>query len=179
MTAKEAIQTIRLMLGVDHDVETSVESNIVKLAEATLVDGTVVKCEGAFEVGKQLFVVTAEGDIPAPEGKHETTDGVIVTVDANGVITNLEETTPEAEEVETAEQTLSADFLNQIVDVIDNKFKEFENKLQTLNHEFNAFRDEPAGGRITNNLNENQAKEQSLADQRFERILEFRKQNVK
>lgn len=175
MTANEAIKKIKVMLGVEQVVET-VETEI-QLAEATLVDGTIVKVEGEFEVGKQLLVVTAEGDIAAPEGIHETTDGLLVTVDAQGVITNLEETTEESEEVEAKASTeLSEDFVNQIVNILDNKFKEFETKLQTLNHEFSAFRNEPAGKKITNNLNEVQKSEGDLATARYEKLVEFRNQ---
>jgi len=73
MTAQEALYKIRVMLGVEDtneevSLETETNSEEVKLAEATLVDGTKVKTEGEFEVGKQLFVVTEEGDIPAPRG---------------------------------------------------------------------------------------------------------------
>ena len=175
MTANEAIKKIKVMLGVEQVVET-VETEI-QLAEATLVDGTIVKVEGEFEVGKQLLVVTAEGDIAAPEGIHETTDGLLVTVDAQGVITNLEETTKESEEVEAKASTeLSEDFVNQIVNILDNKFKEFETKLQTLNHEFSAFKNEPAGKKITNNLNEVQKSEGDLATARYEKLVEFRNQ---
>lgn len=175
MTANEAIKKIKVMLGVEQVVET-VETEI-QLAEATLVDGTIVKVEGEFEVGKQLLVVTAEGDIAAPEGIHETTDGLLVTVDAQGVITNLEETTKESEEVEAKASTeLSEDFVNQIVNILDNKFKEFETKLQTLNHEFTAFRNEPAGKKITNNLNDVQKTEGDLATARYEKLVEFRNQ---
>ena len=175
MTANEAIKKIKVMLGVEQVVET-VETEI-QLAEATLVDGTIVKVEGEFEVGKQLLVVTAEGDIAAPEGIHETTDGLLVTVDAQGVITNLEETTKESEEVEAKASTeLSEDFVNQIVNILDNKFKEFETKLQTLNHEFSAFKNEPAGKKITNNLNDVQKTEGDLATARYEKLVEFRNQ---
>ena len=175
MTANEAIKKIKVMLGVEQVVET-VETEI-QLAEATLVDGTIVKVEGEFEVGKQLLVVTAEGDIAAPEGIHETTDGLLVTVDAQGVITNLEETTEESEEVEAKASTeLSEDFVNQIVNILDNKFKEFETKLQTLNHEFTAFKNEPAGKKITNNLNDVQKSEGDLATARYEKLVEFRNQ---
>ena len=175
MTANEAIKKIKVMLGVEQVVET-VETEI-QLAEATLVDGTIVKVDGEFEVGKQLLVVTAEGDIAAPEGIHETTDGLLVTVDAQGVITNLEETTEESEEVEAKASTeLSEDFVNQIVNILDNKFKEFETKLQTLNHEFSAFRNEPAGKKITNNLNDVQKSEGDLATARYEKLVEFRNQ---
>ena len=50
MTAAEAIKTIKVMLGVDQAVETAVTE--VKLAKATLVDGTEVMVEGEFEVGQ-------------------------------------------------------------------------------------------------------------------------------
>jgi hypothetical protein len=177
MTAAEAIKTIKVMLGVDQAVETAVTE--IKLAKATLVDGTEVMVEGEFEVGKQLFVVTAEGDVPAPEGIHETTDGLLVTVDAEGIITNLEESTSESEEVEATEATLSEDFIKQIVSAIDNKFNELNSKLEALNHEFYAFKDEPAGKKITNNLGDVQKTEGDIATARYEKIVEFRKQTSK
>lgn len=176
MTAAEAIKTIKVMLGVDQVVETTVTE--VKLAEATLVDGTVVKVEGEFEVGKQLVVVTAEGDVPAPEGIHETTEGLLVTVDAEGVITSLEEKEEEVE-AEATEATLSEDFVKQIVNIIDNRFNELNNKLQNLNQEFSAFRDEPAGKKITNNLNETNQFQGDIASARYEKIVEFRNQTKK
>jgi len=82
MTKEEAINKIRILLG----AETKTEA----FAQATLVDGTEVSVEGDFEVGKSLSVVTEEGNIPAPEGTHETTDGALVTVDESGVITSIE-----------------------------------------------------------------------------------------
>jgi len=176
MTAAEAIKTIKVMLGVDQVVETTVTE--VKLAEATLVDGTVVKVEGEFEVGKQLVVVTAEGDVPAPEGIHETTEGLLVTVDAEGVITSLEEKEEEVE-AEATEATLSEDFVKQIVNIIDNRFNELNNKLQNLNQEFSAFKNEPAGKKITNNLNETNQVQGDIATARFEKIVEFRNQTKK
>lgn len=95
MTANDAITKIRVLLGVEE------EPKQVAMATATLVDGTEVSVEGEFEVGKPLFVVTAEGNIAAPAGIHQTTSDLLVTVDESGVITQIEEVTPEAaEEVE-------------------------------------------------------------------------------
>lgn len=175
MTAKEAIQTIKVMLGVDQAVETT---DTIELAKATLVDGTEVEVEGAFEVGKVLNVLTAEGPVAAPEGKHETSEGIVITVDANGVITEIMEKEEEVE-VEQTEATLSEDFVKQIVSAIDNKFNELNSKLEALNHEFSAFKDEPAGKRITNNLNETQKVEGDLTEARFNKLVEFRKQTLK
>ena len=64
------------------------------MAEATLVDGTEVYTEGELEPGAILFVRAGEGadeDPFAPEGIHETTDGLLITVGASGEITNVEE----------------------------------------------------------------------------------------
>ncbi len=90
MEAKEAITKIKVLLGLE-------PNDLVKVqfAELTLVDGTTVKVDGEPEVGKALVVVTPEGEIPAPEGKHQTTSDLLITVDATGTITEV--TTVEAE----------------------------------------------------------------------------------
>jgi hypothetical protein len=175
MNALDAIKQIRIMLGVDQVVETAA----IQMAKATLVDGTEVEVEGSFEVGKQLSVLTAEGPIPAPEGVHETTEGLVVTVDAQGVITNIEEKEVEEVAAESTETALSEDFVKQIVDIIDNRFSELNNKLQNLNQEFSAFKNEPAGKKITNNLNETNSIQGDIASARFEKIVEFRNQTKK
>jgi len=78
----------------------------VKMAEATLVDGTEVYTEGELEVGAVLFIRAGEGvseDPFAPAGLHETTDGLIVTVGENGEITDIKEDSG-AEAVEAVEE---------------------------------------------------------------------------
>ena len=97
MTTNDAIQKIRVLLGVEEEVVVAPAA----MASATLVDGTEVSVEGDFEVGKPLFVVTEEGNIAAPAGVHQTSDNKLITVDEAGVITQIEEVAPEAaEEVE-------------------------------------------------------------------------------
>jgi hypothetical protein len=59
--------------------------------EATLTDGTQVVFEGeAPAVGGMLNVVSAEGQVPAPDGVHETESGLIITT-ADGVITDIQD----------------------------------------------------------------------------------------
>ena len=87
MTANAAITKIRVLLGVEEEVA-------VAMASATLVDGTQV--EGEMEIGTALFVVTPDGNVAAPEGMHHTTDNLMITVDALGIITSIEELAPEA-----------------------------------------------------------------------------------
>ena len=98
MDSKEAITKIKVLLGLEPD---TVE---LQFAEATLVDGTTVRVEGELEAGKPLFVVGEEGEIPAPAGQHETTTGMLVTVDDNGMITEVTAIEVEAEEEEETEE---------------------------------------------------------------------------
>ena len=96
MKASEAIEKIRVLLG----VEDAIEETQIQLATATLIDGTIVEVEGELEVGKPLFVQTEEGPIPAPAGKHQTTNDLLITVDEAGVITEIVEVEAEEPEVE-------------------------------------------------------------------------------
>lgn len=189
MKAQEALTKIRVMLGMEAEAET----NSVELAEATLIDGTVVKVEGDLAEGKALVVVTDEGEIPAPQGVHETTDGLLVSVNAEGVITAVEEKPVEAEvEQEMADEAIEApvaeaksydeDFLAQIAGLISplqEKLDAMEAKYQTLSGEFSAFKDEPAAERITNNLHvgtEDIKSHGARQEQRMKTLLELRKQ---
>ena len=181
MTAQEALYKIRVMLGVEDEVEetsleTETDAEDVQLAEATLVDGTKVKTEGEFEVGKQLFVVTEEGDIPAPEGLHETTEGVIVGVDAEGIIISIEE--PAEEEVVVEEkENFGEDLVNQIVGALSPKLDDLQNQINSIKGEFHEFRDGPATDKIRNNIGAMNKAEQTIHDARMQTILELRKQS--
>ena len=89
MNAFTAIKKIKIALGLEKFE-----------AVAELVDGTKVHVDGEFEVGEQLHVVAEDGEFtPAPEGQHTTTDGMMITVDAAGVITAVESAEEETEEV--------------------------------------------------------------------------------
>lgn len=193
MTANEAIKSIKVMLGVGPDTETAdtlVED--VKLAEATLLDGTKFEVDGEFEVGKQAFVVTSEGErVEAPEGKHETTEGVVFTTDRVGVITAIDEVKDgEAEEVEEVEAeleaettiALDADTVQALVtalDSIQSGLEAVEAKINATQEEFHAFRNEPGAPKITNNLDSVQKTQSDLEAARFNKILEFRKETSK
>lgn len=178
MTAQDAIQKIRVMLGLDTDVTevtTEVATTEVELASATLVDGTIVEVEGELEVGKALFVVTEEGNIAAPAGQHETTDGYIITVDEAGIITAIEEKAPEApaEEVvveEASQEFSSDDILKSVAAVIQpmvDDIKTLKSELESVQAQFSSFKDEPATGKISNNLKEHKQAETDKYVARF------------
>lgn len=77
---------------------------------ATLLDGETTIEFDSLEAGQQVFIVTPEGRIPAPEGTHalggEYT-GVTITVDADGFISEVVD--ERATEETTTEET-SAEF---------------------------------------------------------------------
>jgi hypothetical protein len=71
-----------------------------KFGELTLVDGTIVKYEGDAPMeGAPLIVVTPEGEVPAPDGVHETDSGLLISTQ-DGVIVSIEEKEMEAPVVE-------------------------------------------------------------------------------
>ena len=191
MTVNEALTKLKVSLGLDTEVvETVVEASVeetleetieTQFADETLVDGTVVRVEGELEVGKQLVVVTEEGEIAAPEGVHQTLSNKLITVDAEGIITSIEEV--EAEEVteEVVEEAASQDF-SEVVDSITevvkpalDKINEVAAELEALKASFSAFKDEPATTKITNNLQEFKAATSSLEQSRFEALRNIRK----
>lgn len=161
MTANNAIEKIRVLLGVQEEK--------VAMATDVLVDGTQVEVEGEFEVGKPLFVVTAEGNMPAPAGIHQTASNLLVTVDDAGVITQIEEVAAEtAEEVEeevkvemedetkeeeTMEEEeevkveLEEEMIIKIVEALKPHFeeiKEIKEKVVEMEGKFQKFSKEPA-----------------------------------
>jgi hypothetical protein len=75
--------------------------------ELTLVDGTIVVFDGEeLNAGSMLSVKTEEGIVPAPDGVHETTDGLLVTT-KDGVVELIEEKAMPVEEVEVENQFAS------------------------------------------------------------------------
>ena len=121
MTATNAIQKIRVLLGVEETVA-------IAMASEVLVDGTEVKVEGELEVGKALVVVTTEGDIPAPAGIHMTESNKLITVDEAGVITQIEEVTAEATE-EVVEE-VKVEMEEEVTVEVENEEEEIEVELQ-------------------------------------------------
>jgi hypothetical protein len=67
--------------------------------DAVLEDGTQISYEGELVVGTAVFVVTDTEQVPAPEGTHVLggdNAGKSIVVDANGIITEVIDTTATA-----------------------------------------------------------------------------------
>ena len=167
MNVNDVITKLKVMLGAEEVVT-------VKMAEATLVDGTEVYTEGELEVGAILFVRAGEGvseDPFAPAGKHETTDGAIITVGENGEISAIDmeadaEPVKEEEDVEVEleeevevkeeiEKVFNAeDLVEAIAEMLipqTEVIEELRKELSVLKERFEVVANEPATGKVTTN----------------------------
>ena len=192
MNVNEAISKLRVMLGAaTEEVKEVVET---KMAEATLVDGTEVYTEGELQPGAILFVRAGEGadaDPFAPIGKHETTDGLLITVGESGEITNVEEKSGEEESVSEAEESFEEEevvveekkefdvegLLEGIAGMLEpytEEIKELKEELSVLTSRFNEVADEPAAKKVSNTFSQEKINKQSTAEARFERLVALR-----
>jgi hypothetical protein len=91
MTYKLKLNQVREVLGME-----------IKLEIVKLMDGTAVEVE-KFEVGYPAFIVAEDGSkTPAPSGEHTLEDGTVISVDENGLISEIstaEEEVADAEPV--------------------------------------------------------------------------------
>lgn len=131
--------------------------------EAKLVDGTVVKVEGdSLMEGAKVVVVTADAEVPAPDGVHELEDGTKVET-KDGVIVKVEEVAGDVEEAEAPEapsleepaidkpmgmEAEIMDMLKEFVKKMGEKMSQMEQSYSSLQNEFNAFKKEPAAKKI-------------------------------
>jgi len=192
MTVNDAISKLRVMLGAaTEEVKEVVET---KMAEAKLVDGTEVYTEGELQAGAILFVRAGEGaseDPFAPEGRHETTDGLLITVGESGEITNVEEkgseesvseaeeSFEEEEEVIVKEKDFDLDgMLEGIATMLEpyrDEIKELKEELSVLTSRFNEVADEPAAKKVANTFSQEAQNRATTAEARFERLVSLRK----
>ena len=93
LNLESVINTLKSVFA-DAEVEETTEDNF---AESTLVDGTIVKWEGELADGTALVVVMPEGEVAAPDGIHELTDGTIVET-AGGLVVNIEAATDQGKD---------------------------------------------------------------------------------
>lgn len=117
-----------------------------KMAEATLIDGTIVETDGELVVGAELYVKTEEGRQPAPTGEHETEDGMVVVVE-DGKIVEIKE--KEVEEVkEEVEMNEVLDTFASALETLSNEIAALRKENEELNKKFGEFKAEPAGTKI-------------------------------
>lgn len=193
MTAKELLTKLRVKLS--EKTEEVVAIPETKMAEAELVDGTKVYTEGELAADAILYIAVEEGEAPfAPAGLHETTEGMLITVGENGLITSVEAKTEEElieeeiveeamEEEEVIEEEIVKEFeIEELVEAIAEMIapqteviEELKQELSTLKERFNVVAGEPAATRVKNTFSEEAKTAKGIAEARFERLVALRK----
>jgi len=133
--------------------------------DAKLVDGTVVKVEGDSLVeGAKIVVVTADAEVPAPDGVHKLEDGTKVET-KDGIIARVEEAVAEVGEGEDEMgkkmidnpakmeyprmmESEMMDLLKEFISKMGEKVSKMEQSYSSLQDEFNAFKKEPAATKV-------------------------------
>ena len=188
MTVNDVLKKLRVMLAADTEVVTR-----EKMAEATLVDGTVVYTDGELAVGATLLIRTEDGvESPyAPEGIHETTDGQLIGVGPNGeimdisdvagvtedvVVEAMDEVAVVAEVPEVAVEPTAA-LLEGIAELI----APFTEEIATLTEEVIALKarfavvaGEPAAKPIRNSFSENKQMKDEMVANRMDALRALR-----
>ena len=113
----EMLKEIKSVLGIELSEDTqevqveqsaeATEEN--KLAQMTLENDTIIEAE-EFAPEFEVFIVTEEDKIALPVGEYALEDGMILVVEAEGIIKEIKEATAEEvveEEVEAAQEELS------------------------------------------------------------------------
>lgn len=98
MTAKQAINKIVDVLNL--------KFASFKFVKTELIDGTVVtnNMEDEFRVGQELFIEMEDAVLsPAPQGEHETREGLIIKVSETGIIESISQKSEELAEDEVVE----------------------------------------------------------------------------
>ena len=108
MKSTEILNKIKTFLGeekTEQVEETKLEQveetqEEVKLAQATLENGTVLEAE-AFEAGNEIFIISEDDRVAVPVGEYLMEDGQMLVVSEEGIIGEIK---AQEEEVEAEEE---------------------------------------------------------------------------
>ena len=102
--------------------------------EVPLADGSILKYTGDLAAGSKCVLVTAEGEVPAPEGEHKLADGSTIVVKKEGEESVISEIKP-AEEMK--DQAILA-AIQKALEPITKEFEAFKSENKKLKTEFEA-----------------------------------------
>ena len=101
------LNRVKEVLGVELS-----EENEIKLAQATLENGTIIEAE-EFSENNEVFIVTEDEKVALPVGSYILDDGQELIIEEEGIIKSIGEAVeapeeaPAEEEVEAAEEELA------------------------------------------------------------------------
>lgn len=100
---KDKLKSVREFLEQKFSVKLKLEEMEVKLAQMKLADGVTVLEFDSLEVGKEIFIVSENGNVPLPIGEYELEDGQMLEVYEDGIIGEVAAKEEEAAPMEEAE----------------------------------------------------------------------------
>jgi hypothetical protein len=154
----------------DEDGEGSLDmEKETKMAEAKLVDGTIVETEGELVVGAELYVITEEGKQLAPDADHETDGGMIITT-KDGIITEIKE----KEDAAGTEMEVMETF-TKALEQLNNELTSLRKENEELKNKFSKFAAEPAGEKIYDSRSAYIAMKNDVASEKLSRLAQLRR----
>lgn len=100
---KDKLKSVREFLEQKFSVKLKLEEMEVKLAQMKLADGVTVLEFDALEVGKEVFIVSENGNVPLPIGEYELEDGQMLEIYEDGIIGEVKSKEEEAAPMEEKE----------------------------------------------------------------------------
>lgn len=100
---KDKLKSVREFLEQKFSVKLKLEEMEVKLAQMKLADGVTVLEFDSLEVGKEVFIVSENGNVPLPIGEYELEDGNMLEIYEDGIIGEVASKEEEQAPVEEAE----------------------------------------------------------------------------
>ena len=100
MKATDMLNKVKEVLGVELSEE-------VKLAQATLENGTIIEAK-EFAEGNEVFIVTEDERVALPIGSYKLEDGQELIIEEEGIIKSIGEAVEEAPEEAPAEEEVEA-----------------------------------------------------------------------
>ncbi len=101
MNAETTLDRVMIALGIKSKESESININ---LEQVKTLDGQATFDAESFEVGSPVFVITPDGNIPAPQGEYALEDGTIMSVDDKGYISEIASAEEEIAEEEVEMQ---------------------------------------------------------------------------
>jgi hypothetical protein len=132
MKATEIIEKLRLTFN--ELVNTPKQEQVVKMIEATLMDGTKVEVTELVVGG----IVTIDG-VPAPVGQHTLLDGTMIVLGDNGAIMEIIPATETPIEVEIEANQKDNEMMNSFSafqNTTNEKFASYESKFANYEQKF-------------------------------------------
>jgi hypothetical protein len=110
----------------------------VDLEQKKTEDGQATFDAESFEVGSAVFVVTPDGNIPAPKGGYQMEDNTLVFVDESGYIVDIQEVVEEYE-VENQNAPMKEEIGKPVAEEMTKPKKLTESVIKTTEFSADAF----------------------------------------